>query len=73
MAAVAVSRAAAAPAAPRAQPFARLSLQPSCFSVDLVASALAQRDLLRAVHAVPRGALYEARAQPHTRLSCARR
>lgn len=42
---------------------ARLAPAAAFFSVDLVASAHAQRRLLQAVHAVPRGALYEARAR----------
>jgi hypothetical protein len=68
MAAAAVARAAAPAAAPAlASPLRAFSLVPSVFSVDLVASALAQRAFLLAVHAVPRGALYEARPSraPH--------
>ena len=62
MAAAAVASPAPAPAS-SASFAARLSPAAAFFSVDLVASAHAQRRLLQAVHAVPRGALYEARAR----------
>ena len=65
--AAAVARAPAPPApgalAAASSLAARLAPAPSLFSVDVVASALAQRRLLRAVHCVPRGALYEVRAK----------
>jgi hypothetical protein len=61
MAAAAVARAAPPTAPALASPLRSSSLVPSVFSVDLVASSLAQRAFLLAVHAVPRGALYEAR------------
>jgi hypothetical protein len=66
MAAAAVAPAAPAPAFDSL--CATLSPAPALFSVDLVASARAQRRLLLAVHGVPRGALYEkARARARTR------
>lgn len=59
MAAAAVARAPSALHAPDS--FASRLVPASLFAVDLSESAAAQLRLLRAVHAVPRGALYEAR------------
>lgn len=63
MAAAVVARAPALLPASLVAPSAALAA--SCFSVDLAASAHAQRRLLLAAHAVPRGALYEVRAHTH--------
>jgi hypothetical protein len=62
MAAAAVARAPSALHAPESSFASRLG-PASLFAVDLSDSAAAQLRLLRAVHAVPRGALYEARAR----------